>query len=103
MATRRNNDIGSRTISGPVNTVENPTHFRALGHLIKLNSDGSQLVELEKPPQGPYGFYLGRGNANYNHGKYVTISFNFVFILNRASSLTVVLTNKPVQCRGEGN
>jgi len=52
--------------------VDKPTHFRAIGKLRKLNSDGTQVVELVKPPHGPFGFYIGRGNAQYNHGVFVS-------------------------------
>ncbi len=49
--------------------VENPTHFRPIGKLKAHNSDGTQVIEMMKPPHGPYGFYIARGNAKYNHGQ----------------------------------
>ncbi len=52
------------TISQP-----EPTHFRSIGKVIKLHSDGTQELELHKPPHGPFGFYIAKGNARYNYGK----------------------------------
>ncbi len=45
-----------------------PTHFRQIGKLLAINPDGTQHLELIKPPHGPFGFYIARGNAKYNHG-----------------------------------
>ncbi|XP_041370350.1 uncharacterized protein LOC121384160 isoform X1 [Gigantopelta aegis] len=53
-------------------TVESPKEFRQLGKLIGINPDGSQLVELKKPPNGPIGFYIARGTANYDYGLLVS-------------------------------
>ena len=53
-----------------ISVVDKPTHFRAIGKLKQLNVDGTQVVELMKPPHGPFGFYIARGNAKYNHGQY---------------------------------
>ena len=48
--------------------MERPTHFRPIGKLRQLNPDGTQVVELMKPPHGPYGFCIARGNAKYGRG-----------------------------------
>ena len=52
-----------------LDAVDSPTHFRPIGKLLHLNPDGSQILELNKPPHGPFGFYIARGNAKYNHGE----------------------------------
>ena len=52
-----------------LDAVDSPTHFRPIGKLLHLNPDGSQVLELNKPPHGPFGFYIARGNAKYNHGE----------------------------------
>ncbi|XP_074654731.1 uncharacterized protein LOC141908535 [Tubulanus polymorphus] len=44
-------------------SVDNPRHFRPIGTLKGLNSDGTQIVQLQKPPHGPFGFYVSRGNG----------------------------------------
>ena len=49
--------------------VDKPQHFRAIGKLRQLNPDGTQLIDLHKPPHGPYGFFIARGSAKYLHGK----------------------------------
>ena len=51
-----------------LHSVDSPTHFRPIGKLLNLNPDGTQALELNKPPHGPFGFYIARGNVKYNHG-----------------------------------
>ncbi|XP_023930451.1 serine/arginine repetitive matrix protein 2 [Lingula anatina] len=52
--------------------VESPTHGRAIGRLLSVNSNGSQVIELIKPPHGPFGFYIARGNAKFKHGIFIS-------------------------------
>ncbi|XP_046578012.1 uncharacterized protein LOC124285789 [Haliotis rubra] len=61
-----------RQISSPVNTVDVPTHFRCIGKLKEVNPDGSQIIELSKPPDGPIGFYIAKGTVNYDYGIFVS-------------------------------
>ncbi len=58
--------------------VTSPSHMRKVGKLLHLNSDGSQVVELVKPPSGPFGFYIARGTSNFGSGKYTQSSISFV-------------------------
>jgi len=51
--------------------IGHPNHFRPIGRVLNINaSSGDVLVEIVKPPSGPYGFYLGR----YKDNKCVYIS-----------------------------
>lgn len=68
-----------------LDSVDSPTHFRPIGKLLHMNPDGSRILELNKPPHGPFGFYIARGNAKYNHGEYVR------FIDNFSSDATILL------------
>lgn len=56
-----------------VDDVDKPSHARAIGRLISLNKDGTQEIDLRKPPHGPYGFYIAKGNAKYNHGEITAV------------------------------
>jgi hypothetical protein len=48
--------------------VDDLKHFRPIGKLVSLNMDGSQTILLNKPPHGPFGFYIARGTSKYKHG-----------------------------------
>ncbi|XP_071097524.1 uncharacterized protein [Haliotis cracherodii] len=61
-----------RQISTPISTVDMPTHFRCIGKLKAVNPDGSQIIELSKPPDGPIGFYIAKGTVNYDYGIFVS-------------------------------
>ncbi|XP_078493573.1 uncharacterized protein LOC100183578 isoform X1 [Ciona intestinalis] len=52
----------SDTIDRLRNTgVGNPNHFRPIGRVLQMDPrECSVLVEMVKPPSGPYGFYLAR-------------------------------------------
>ncbi|XP_021365535.1 uncharacterized protein LOC110458247 isoform X2 [Mizuhopecten yessoensis] len=43
-----------------------------LGKLLKLNQDGTQVIQIHKPKHGPVGFFIARGNAQFNHGVFVS-------------------------------
>lgn len=43
--------------------VGNPDFFRPIGKAIEVYDDGSRLVNLSRPPHGPYGFYVGTNDA----------------------------------------
>ncbi|CAL1271285.1 unnamed protein product [Larinioides sclopetarius] len=47
-----------------------PIHVR--GQLLQLNLDGSQVVELTKPPNKPYGFFVARGRVRNSKGVFVS-------------------------------
>ncbi|XP_071948843.1 uncharacterized protein [Antedon mediterranea] len=49
-----------------------PTHLRKVGRLLQLNEDGTQVIELVKPPSGPFGFYIAKGKCNSEAGVFVT-------------------------------
>ena len=49
--------------------VTSPSHLRKVGKLLQMNPDGSQTVELIKPPSGPFGFYIARGTSAIGSGK----------------------------------
>ncbi|CAH1271598.1 PARD6A [Branchiostoma lanceolatum] len=53
-------------------SVSSPGHFRTIGRLVKMMPDNTQVIELIKPPHGPFGFYIARGNEKYNHGLFVS-------------------------------
>ncbi|CAH1787296.1 unnamed protein product [Owenia fusiformis] len=55
-----------------INSVDSPTHGRVIGKLLALNTDGSQVIELKKPPHGPFGFYIAKGSAKYNNGVFIS-------------------------------
>ncbi|XP_033731161.1 uncharacterized protein LOC117320755 isoform X2 [Pecten maximus] len=42
------------------------------GKLLKLNQDGTQVIQVHKPKHGPVGFFIARGNAQFNHGVFVS-------------------------------
>jgi len=46
----------------------NPTNFRSIGTLLRLNADGTRVVRLTRPPHGPYGFYIAKGGIEFNYG-----------------------------------
>ncbi|XP_064616841.1 rho GTPase-activating protein syd-1-like [Liolophura sinensis] len=52
--------------------VDTPTHPRAIGRLLELKPDGTQTVELTRPPHGPFGIYIARATAQYNYSVFVT-------------------------------
>ena len=39
-----------------------------IGKLQKMNTDGTQVIKLTKPDNGPIGFYIAKGNAKYRNG-----------------------------------
>ena len=49
--------------------VTSPSHGRKVGHLISRDPDGSQVIELVKPPAGPFGFYIARGTYDFGSGE----------------------------------
>ena len=47
---------------------DTPKKCQPIGRLQQINCDGTQVIELSKPKDGPFGFYIARGSAKYNHG-----------------------------------
>lgn len=47
-----------------------PTHVS--GQLLQLNLDGSQVVELRRPPGRSFGFFLARGRVHTHQGVFVS-------------------------------
>ena len=35
-----------------------------------MNTDGTQVIKLTKPDNGPIGFYIAKGNAKYRNGQF---------------------------------
>ncbi|XP_069120769.1 uncharacterized protein [Argopecten irradians] len=52
---------------GLVNNSDGPR-----GKLLKLNQDGTQVIQIHKPKHGPVGFFIARGNAQFKHGVFVS-------------------------------
>ncbi|XP_054724021.1 uncharacterized protein LOC129234147 [Uloborus diversus] len=48
------------------------TCIHVRGQLLQLNLDGSQVVELTKPPSKPYGFFVARGRVRNSKGVFVS-------------------------------
>ena len=59
--------------------VEHIRHFRPIGKVKAQNPDGTLQLELQKPPHGPYGFYVARGVDKYKHGE--SELTNYIMIL----------------------
>ena len=59
-----------------LNRVEMPRHYRQLGRILSVSPDGTQMIELMRPPHGPYGFFIARGKARYNHGEHSMANSN---------------------------
>ncbi|ELU17304.1 hypothetical protein CAPTEDRAFT_79524, partial [Capitella teleta] len=49
-----------------------PQHVRSIGKLMHVNEDGTQIIELARPKDGPMGFYVAKGNAQYKHGEFAS-------------------------------
>ncbi|XP_071496178.1 uncharacterized protein [Diadema antillarum] len=49
-----------------------PTHGRKIGRLLAVKPDGTQVIQLVKPPNGPFGFYIAKGTSSHGDGIFVT-------------------------------
>ncbi|XP_076342234.1 uncharacterized protein LOC143242642 isoform X1 [Tachypleus tridentatus] len=49
-----------------------PLFDHVWGQLVQLHEDGSQVVELRKPPKKPFGFFLARGRIRNCKGVFVS-------------------------------
>ncbi|XP_037514462.1 nascent polypeptide-associated complex subunit alpha, muscle-specific form [Rhipicephalus sanguineus] len=56
--------------SDPLWTGGHPTHVSA--QLLQQNLDGTQVVELRRPPGRSFGFFLARGRVQAHHGVFVS-------------------------------
>ena len=66
--------LTSQSSATAASPVDNPNHFRAIGKLIEVCAeDGCQLIQLNKPPHGPYGFYIGSQTHNHEPGEHVRL------------------------------
>lgn len=45
--------------------------FQPIGRLIKVNPDGTQVIQLYKPENGPIGFFIAKGNPKCGNGKII--------------------------------
>uniref|UniRef100_A0A131YZL2 PDZ/DHR/GLGF domaincontaining protein n=1 Tax=Rhipicephalus appendiculatus TaxID=34631 RepID=A0A131YZL2_RHIAP len=62
--------IQINTDSDPLWTGGHPTHVSA--QLLQQNLDGTQVVELRRPPGRSFGFFLARGRVHAHHGVFVS-------------------------------
>lgn len=46
-----------------------------IGKLQRVNPDGTQVIQLKKPEDGPVGFFIAKGSAKYGNGTIVFIFF----------------------------
>ncbi|XP_030646967.1 uncharacterized protein KIAA1614 homolog [Chanos chanos] len=58
-----------RTLS--VEDVGSPSAVRSVGRVAQAFSDGTLLLELNRPPNGPFGFLISRGKGRRDSGVYV--------------------------------
>ncbi|XP_050024297.2 uncharacterized protein [Dermacentor andersoni] len=56
--------------SDPLWAGGHPTHVSA--QLLQQNLDGTQVVELRRPPGRSFGFFLARGRVHAHHGVFVS-------------------------------
>ncbi|XP_077986938.1 uncharacterized protein LOC144441254 [Glandiceps talaboti] len=66
---RSDRSISSRKSSS---SVTSPNYLRKVGRILKSNVDGTQVIELVRPPSGPFGFYIARGNEKFGRGIFVS-------------------------------
>ncbi|KAL6469397.1 hypothetical protein MHYP_G00229210 [Metynnis hypsauchen] len=58
-----------RTLS--VEDVGSPSAVRSVGRVARAFPDGTLLLELSRPPDGPFGFLISRGKGRPDSGVYV--------------------------------
>lgn len=51
---------------------------RPVGRVTQAFPDGSILLELIKPPNGPYGFVISRGKGRPDTGMFLHFQFHFL-------------------------
>ncbi|PIK60833.1 hypothetical protein BSL78_02233 [Apostichopus japonicus] len=67
----------SASISGPSSAVmeqidvTTPSYMRKIGRVLEVYDDGTRLVRLVKPPNGPFGFYIAKGASTNGPGIFV--------------------------------
>ncbi|XP_016295775.1 uncharacterized protein KIAA1614-like [Sinocyclocheilus anshuiensis] len=54
-----------------VEDVGRPSAVRPVGHVAQAFPDGTILLELSRPPNGPFGFLISRGKGRPDSGVYV--------------------------------
>ncbi|KAK8762678.1 hypothetical protein V5799_026056 [Amblyomma americanum] len=62
--------VGRSSCSDPLWAGGHPTHMSA--QLLQQNLDGTQVVELRRPPGRSFGFFLARGRVHAHHGVFVS-------------------------------
>lgn len=45
-----------------------------IGRLQRLNPDGTQVIQITRPEDGPVGFFIAKGNAKYGKGECLVVS-----------------------------
>ncbi|XP_070531928.1 dentin sialophosphoprotein-like [Ptychodera flava] len=53
-------------------SVTSPNYLRKVGRVLKSNLDGTIVIELTRPPSGPFGFYIARGNEKFGRGIFIS-------------------------------
>ncbi|KAK3088831.1 hypothetical protein FSP39_024280 [Pinctada imbricata] len=54
--------------------------------LLETNPDGTQLIQLSRPQDGPIGLYIAKGNSKFTHAKKETLVAFLVFSSRRTIS-----------------
>ncbi|KAM8930598.1 uncharacterized protein KIAA1614 homolog [Pelodytes ibericus] len=54
-----------------VEDIGSPDKARAVGRVAEIYPDGTRLLELQRPPQGSFGFTISSGNGRPDSGVYV--------------------------------
>ncbi|KAJ8277746.1 hypothetical protein GJAV_G00079420 [Gymnothorax javanicus] len=54
-----------------VEDVGSPSAVRSVGRVVQAFPDGTLLLELRRPPDGPFGFLISRGKGRPDSGVYV--------------------------------
>lgn len=52
-----------------VEDVGRPSAVRSVGHVAQAFPDGTILLELSRPPNGPFGFLISRGKGRPDSGE----------------------------------
>ncbi|XP_053381041.1 uncharacterized protein LOC123551801 [Mercenaria mercenaria] len=53
-------------------TVSLQQEIQPMGKLLKVNPDGTQIIQLVKPENGPIGFFIANGSGKYGNGIFVS-------------------------------
>ena len=54
-----------------LSSIEMSPDTSGVGRLVKMNPDGTQIVELRRPANGHLSFFIAQGNLKYKKGKHI--------------------------------